>query len=128
MNKNIRLRQLPLLLVYTLTGGLAGTLAANLLLPAIFAYSKPEGWPDGLILILASFPMLAGMLAGIWLHGAVAAKRQDTGTAMTNRSLLWRIPAFAVFTLAMFTAIVLAGTKLSNSLTAGQAETATPQQ
>lgn len=128
MNKTTRLRQLPLLFVYTLTGGLAGTLAANLLLPAILPHSEPEGWPDGLIVILASFPMLTGMLAGIWLHGAVAAKRKDTGTAMTNRSLLWRIPAFAVFSLAMFTAIVLAGTKLSISLTAGHAEATTPQQ
>lgn len=128
MNKNTRLRQLPLLFVYTLTGGLAGTLAANLLLPATIPAGKPPGLPDGLIVILASLPMLGGMLAGIWLHGAVAAKRQNSRTAITKRSLLWRIPAFAVFALAMFTAIVVTGSKLSISLAAGHAEAAVPQQ
>ncbi|MFY0309517.1 hypothetical protein ACFMBG_06430 [Leisingera sp. D0M16] len=128
MNKNTRLRQLPLLFVYTLTGGLAGTLAANLLFPAAFPAGKPDGWPDGLIVILASLPMLAGMLAGIWLYGAVAAKRQDTGAAITKRSLVWRIPAFSIFALIMLAAIVATGSKLSVSLTAGRAETGTPQQ
>ncbi|QDI76278.1 MULTISPECIES: hypothetical protein [Leisingera] len=128
MRNNTRLRQIPFLITCTLTGGLAGTLAANLLLPTVFPDSKPESWPDGLIVILASLPMLGGMLAGIWLHGAVAAKRQNSGTAITRRSLLWRIPAFSVFALALFTAMVAAGSKLSVSLTAGYAEAAEPQQ
>ncbi|UWQ42670.1 hypothetical protein K3718_06160 [Leisingera aquaemixtae] len=128
MRDNTRLRQFPLLITCTLTGGLAGTLAANLLLPTVFPDGKPESWPDGLIVILASLPMLGGMLAGIWLHGAVAAKRQNSGTAITRRSLLWRIPAFSVFALALFTAMVAAGSKLSVSLTAGYAEAAEPQQ
>lgn len=128
MSTATRLRQLPLLFVYSLTGGLTVTLAANLLLPAVLPDGKLEGWPDGLIVILASLPMLGGMLAGVRLYGAAAARQQDTGRAITRRSLLWRIPAYSLFALAMFAALVAAGTQLSNALSAGRAGTATPQQ
>ncbi|KIC16781.1 hypothetical protein [Leisingera sp. ANG-DT] len=123
-----QLQQLPRILVYGVTGGLAGTLIAPQVLPLVFPNGKPSGWPDGLIVLLASLFMLGGMLAGIWLSGAVAAKRPAVATARSKRSLLWRIPALAVFLLVMLAANTLVATRLTVSLTGAKPETAAPLQ